>query len=54
VLLNSDKTGRWEWNAGAGLRFGSNDAFFVEARYVEVETPVPTRSFPIRIGVLLF
>jgi len=56
VLLNSDKTGRWEWNAGVGLRFslGGEDAFFVEARYVEVETPVPTRSFPIRVGLLIF
>ena len=56
VLLNSDRTGRWEWNAGAGLRFSlrGDDAFFVEARYVEVETPVPTRSFPIRIGLLIF
>jgi hypothetical protein len=56
VLLNSDRTGRWEWNAGAGVRFSlrGDDAFFVEARYVEVETPVPTRSLPIRIGLLIF
>ena len=56
VLLDSDKTGRWEWNTGAGLSFslGGEDAFFVEARYIEVQTPVPTRSFPIRIGLLIF
>jgi hypothetical protein len=29
------------------------DAFFVEARYMEVETPVPTGFVPIRVGLLL-
>jgi hypothetical protein len=28
-------------------------AFFVEARYMEVETPVPTAFIPIRVGLLM-
>jgi hypothetical protein len=32
---------------------GFCDAFFVEARYLEVETPVPTGFVPIRVGLLL-
>ena len=32
---------------------GFCDAFFVEARYMEVETPVPTGFVPIRVGLLL-
>jgi len=55
VLVNSKTTGRWEWNAGVGLSFslGGGDAFFVEARYMEVETPVPTGFVPIRVGLLI-
>jgi Outer membrane protein beta-barrel domain len=55
VLVASKTTGRWEWNAGVGLSFslGGGDAFFVEARYMEVETPVPTVFVPIRVGLLL-
>jgi hypothetical protein len=55
VVVDSKTTGRWEWNAGLGLNFalGGTDSFFVEARYMEVETPVPTRLFPIRFGLLL-
>ena len=48
-------TGRWEWNAGVGLNFSignGGEAFFVEARYMEVETPVPTAFVPIRVGIL--
>lgn len=55
VLVDSKTTGRWEWNAGAGLNFaiGSRQSLFVEARYIEVETPVPTRLIPIRVGLML-
>ena len=55
VLVDSKTTGRWEWNAGVGLNFslGGTDSFFVEARYMEVETPVPTRFVPIRVGLML-
>jgi hypothetical protein len=55
VVVDSKTTGRWEWNAGVGLNFslGGTDSFFVEARYMEVETPVPTMLVPIRFGLLL-
>ena len=55
VVVDSKTTGRWEWNAGVGLNFslGGTDSFFVEARYMEVETPVPTVLVPIRFGLLL-
>jgi hypothetical protein len=55
VLVDSKTTGRWEWNAGAGLNFslGGTASLFIEARYTEVETPVPTRFIPIRLGISL-
>jgi hypothetical protein len=55
VLVDSRTTGRWEWNAGAELNFplGGTASLFVEARYMEVETPVPTRFVPIRFGISL-
>jgi hypothetical protein len=55
VLVGSKTTGRWELNAGAGINFsiGGTDSFFVEARYMEVETPVRTVFVPIRFGLLL-
>jgi hypothetical protein len=53
--VDSRTTGRWEWNAGAELNFplGGTASLFVEARYMEVETPVPTRFVPIRFGISL-
>lgn len=55
VLVDRKTTGRWEWNAGVGLSFslGGGDALFIEARYMEVETPVPTGFVPIRVGLRL-
>ena len=55
VLVERKTTGRWEWNAGVGLSFslGGGESFFVEARYMEVETPVPTAFVPIRVGFML-
>jgi len=55
VVVQSKTTGRWEWNAGAGLNvsLGGGQSFFVEARYVEVETPVRTGFVPIRVGFML-
>jgi len=55
VLVERKTTGRWEWNAGVGLKFsiGGGESFFVEARYMEVETPVPTGLVPIRVGFML-
>jgi len=55
VLVDGRNTGRYAWNAGVGLNFslGGGAALFVEARYIEVETPVPTGFVPIRVGLLL-
>jgi hypothetical protein len=55
VLVDQKTTGRWEWNTGVGLNFsiGGGESFFVEARYMEVETPVPTAFIPIRVGFML-
>ena len=55
VLVERKTTGRWEWNAGAGLSvsLGGGESFFVEARYMEIETPVPTGFVPIRVGFML-
>lgn len=55
VLVDRKTTGRWEWNAGVGLDFaiGGRESLFIEARYVEVETPVPTGFVPIRVGLML-
>jgi Outer membrane protein beta-barrel domain len=55
VLVERKTTGRWEWNAGVGLSvsLGGGESFFVEARYMEVETPVPTGFVPIRVGFML-
>ena len=55
VLVERKTTGRWEWNAGAGLKvsLGGGESFFVEARYMEIETPVPTGFVPIRVGFML-
>jgi hypothetical protein len=55
VLVDRKTTGRWEWNAGVGLNFavGREESLFVEARYMEIETPVPTGFVPIRFGIML-
>jgi Outer membrane protein beta-barrel domain len=55
VLVDSKTTGRWEWNAGVGLNLsvGGGQSFFVEARYMEIETPVRTGFIPIRVGFML-
>jgi hypothetical protein len=55
VLVDSKTLGRREWNAGLGLNFsiGGGESLFVEARYMEMETPVPTGFVPIRVGLML-
>ncbi len=55
VLVNSKSTGRWEWNAGVGVSFslGGGDSLFIEARYIEMETPVKTGFIPIRVGLMI-
>lgn len=53
VVASADST-RFSWNAGAGVDFDlrNGQTFFVEARYVRLDTrPQPTEFFPITVGV---
>lgn len=52
VLVDRTRTTRFAWNAGVGLNFAlyGNQSWFVEARYTQMETPVPTSFVPIRVG----
>ena len=53
VVVASDDTTRFAWNAGLGLDFalGGNQTFFVEARFTRMQTPQPTDFVPIRVGL---
>jgi opacity protein-like surface antigen len=53
VVVASDSTTRFEWNAGLGLDFalGRGQTFFVEARFTRVQTSQPTDFVPIRVGL---
>lgn len=54
VVVASADTTRFSWNAGAGLDFAlrNGQTFFVEARYMRLETrPEPTEFFPITVGL---
>jgi opacity protein-like surface antigen len=46
-------TTRFAWNIGAGVSFPlpAGQAWFVEARYERIETPVPTEFLPVRFGI---
>jgi hypothetical protein len=52
VLVQRDSTTRWEWNAGAGINFPlyGGQSWFIEARYTQMQTPVPTSYIPVRVG----
>jgi hypothetical protein len=52
VLVDRTSTTRWEWNAGLGVNFPlwGGQSWFVEARYTQMQTPVPTTFIPIRVG----
>ena len=52
VLVDRQSTTRWEWNAGAGINFPlyGGQSWFVEAKYTQMMTPVPTSFIPIRVG----
>lgn len=52
-VVASDDTTRFSFNAGAGLDFDLRDGqtFFIEARYVRVQTSQPTEFVPITIGL---
>jgi opacity protein-like surface antigen len=53
VVVASDNTTRFAWNAGLGLDFalGGGQTFFVEARFTRVQTAQPTDFVPIRVGL---
>lgn len=53
VVVASDDTTRFEWNAGLGLDFalGGGETFFVEARFTRIQTQQPTDFIPIRVGL---
>lgn len=53
VVVASDNTTRFAWNAGLGLDFAlrGGDTFFVEARFTRVQTPQPSDFVPIRVGL---
>lgn len=52
VLVDRTSTTRWEWNAGLGVNFPlyGGQSWFIEARYTQMQTPVPTSFVPIRVG----
>jgi opacity protein-like surface antigen len=53
VVVASDSTTEFAWNAGLGLDFalGGGESFFVEARFTRMQTSRPTDFVPIRVGV---
>lgn len=54
VIVASEDTTRFEWNAGLGLDFalGGGQSLFVEARFTRIQTPTqPTDFIPIRVGL---
>jgi opacity protein-like surface antigen len=53
VVVASDDTTQFAWNAGLGLDFalGGGETFFVEARFTRMQTAQPTDFVPIRVGL---
>lgn len=53
VVVASDNTTRFAWNAGLGLDFAlrGGESFFVEARFTRMQTSQPTDFVPIRVGL---
>ena len=53
VVVASESTTRFAWNAGVGLDFDlrNGQTFFIEARFTRVQTPQPTDFVPIRVGL---
>ena len=51
ILVASHSTTRFGWNAGFGVQFPRFDhAWFVEARYTQIETSTPIKYVPIQFG----
>ena len=55
IVVASDNTTRFAWNAGIGLDFDlrNGETFFVEARFTRMQTAQPTDFVPIRVGLRL-
>lgn len=53
LVVASDNTTRFAWNAGVGLEFAlwPGESFFVEARFTRMQTSPATDFVPIRVGV---
>jgi opacity protein-like surface antigen len=53
VVVASDDTTQFTWNAGLGLDFDlrNGESFFVEARFTRMQTAQPTDFVPIRVGL---
>lgn len=53
VVVASDNTTRFAWNAGVGLDFAlrNGQTFFVEARFTRIQTAQPSDFVPIRVGL---
>lgn len=53
VVVASDNTTAFAWNAGLGLEFALSpgESFFVEARFTRMQTAQPTDFVPIRVGL---
>lgn len=53
LVVASDNTTRFAWNAGLGLDFAlrGGQSFFVEARFTRMQTSPPTDFVPIRVGL---
>jgi opacity protein-like surface antigen len=53
VVVASDNTTRFAWNAGLGLDFAlrGGESFFVEARFTRMQSSQPTDFVPIRVGL---
>ena len=53
VVVASDNTTQFAWNAGVGLDFDlrNGETFFVEARFTRMQTTQPTNFVPIRVGL---
>jgi opacity protein-like surface antigen len=53
VVVASDNTTQFAWNAGLGLDFDlrNGETFFVEARFTRMQTAQPTDFVPIRVGL---
>jgi len=52
IVVKSDKTTEWSWNAGVGITFelASGSQIYVEAKYKAIQTDTVTEIVPIVVG----